>query len=287
MSQPHSHDDETEPMTPFSSDRQVAASSLLPVPPSPRPPISPSPSPRPPVSHLPVTASSRLRVLASSVLDLLFPPRCVSCKRLGGWFCVRCRRAVEFVAPPLCVHCGRGIDSGTECFSCRSRRPALDGLRAAAYFSGPLRDAIHAFKYNGVRELAGPLGEILYEGYQRYTLSASLLVPVPLHKARHSQRGFNQSLLLAQQLAARGGLSVSRHELLRTRDTPSQVGLDAAGRRKNVLGAFTWQGTSLQGQSVMLIDDVCTTGATMEACAAALFSAGALNVWGLTLAREK
>ncbi len=251
-----------------------------PNPPSPTLPFSFSP-------HPPITLSPRLRVLASSLLDLLFPPRCVSCKRLGAWLCARCRQSVEFVAPPLCVHCGRGIDSGTECASCRSRRLALDGLRAAAYFGGPLRDAIHAFKYSGVRELAGPLGDILYEGYQRYSLNVSLLVPVPLHKARHSQRGFNQSLLLAQELAARGGMPVSQRGLLRTRDTPSQVGLDAAGRRKNVQGAFAWQGPSLQGQSVLLIDDVCTTGATMEACAAALFSAGAPSVWGLTLAREK
>ena len=191
------------------------------------------------------------------------------------------------ISPPFCVHCGRGIDRGTECFLCRSHRPALDGLRAAAYFGGPLRDAIHSFKYNGVRELAGPLGEILYEGYQRYALSAGLLVPVPLHKARHSHRGFNQSLLLAQELARRSRLPMSQHDLLRTRDTPSQVGLDAAGRRKNVQGAFAWQGPSLQGQSVLLIDDVCTTGATMEACAATLFGAGAQSVWGLTLAREK
>jgi ComF family protein len=206
---------------------------------------------------------------------------------MGAWICTRCRKQIEAINPPLCVHCGRGVERGAVCYLCRSHRPALDGLRAAAYFGGSLREAIHAFKYNGVRALAGPLGEILYDGYLRHAIHADVLVPVPLHDARHSQRGFNQSLLLAQELARRSGLAVGQAGLLRTRDTRSQVGLGAAERRANVHEAFAWQGGSLASRRVLLIDDVCTTGATMEACAAPLYLAGALSVWGLTLAREK
>ena len=138
-----------------------------------------------------------------------------------------------------------------------------------------------------MRALARPLGEILAEGYERYRLPADLIVPVPLHPARHSQRGFNQSLLLAEELSTHTHVPLNHRDLLRVRDTVSQVGLGAADRRTNVQGAFAWQGGLLKGQHVLLIDDVCTTGATMEACALALSSAGAASVWGLTLAREK
>ncbi len=191
------------------------------------------------------------------------------------------------IAPPICDHCGQGIDSGVLCANCRSSTSAIGGLRAAAYLDGPLRQAVHAFKYNGVRDLAGPLGEILYGAYARYTPPADILIPVPLHAGRLNWRGFNQSLLLAEELAARSGLPVTSQGLVRTRETASQVGLSAADRRKNVDGAFAWRGPSIAGQRVLLIDDVCTTGATMEACAAALYAVQAASVWGLALAREK
>jgi ComF family protein len=237
--------------------------------------------------HLPVSLSPRLSVLASQLLDLFFPPRCVACKRRGAWFCARCRSQIETIAAPLCVHCGQGTEGEPICATCKQHPPKLDGLRAAGYLEGTLRLAIHAFKYTGVRELAAPLGEVLAEGYARYSLPADLIVPVPLHEARRNQRGFNQSLLLAEQLSTHTHLPVNQHDLLRLRDTASQVGLRALDRRKNVHGAFAWQGGSLKGRQVLLIDDVCTTGATIEACAAALLAAGAANVWGLTLAREK
>lgn len=235
--------------------------------------------------------SPRLRRLAAqawrTTLDLLFPPRCVSCGRHGAWFCSRCQGQVQPIVPPVCTRCGRMPGGSAVCEACRHGAPALNGLRAAALFEGPLRKAIHSFKYNCVRDLAGPLGEILAEGYSRFAVPADLLVPVPLHRARQGQRGFNQSQLLAEELAARAGLAVASRSLMRVRNTQSQVGLGAAQRRDNVRGAFAWRGETLRGRSVLLIDDVCTTGATMEACAAALYEANAAAVWGLTLARER
>lgn len=232
-------------------------------------------------------AGDALRSITSSALDLLFPPRCVSCKRRGAWFCARCRSSMNLIVPPFCDRCGQSVASGRLCDACRRRAPAIDGLRAVAYLDGGLRQAIHALKYNGVRALAQPLGEVLSEGYRRYALQADLIVPVPLHSARHSQRGFNQSLLLARELAVRVACPLDGNNLQRVRDTRSQVGLTARDRHSNVQGAFAWQGAPLQGQRVLLIDDVCTTGATMEACAAALCAAGAASVWGLALARER
>jgi ComF family protein len=220
-------------------------------------------------------------------LDLFFPPRCVSCKRRGNWFCPRCRGQIEVITPPFCEHCGQGTSGEALCVNCMRQRTRVDGLRAAAYLEGPLREAIHAFKYKGVRELAGPLGEILAEAYTRYALPVDVIVPVPLHAARHSQRGFNQSLLLAEELAARVQRPLNHRDLRRVRDTPSQVGLGAADRRTNVHNAFAWQGGSLAGQRLLLIDDVCTTGATIESCAAAVYAAGATSVWGLALTRDR
>ena len=227
------------------------------------------------------------RSLTSSALDLLFPPRCAGCRRRGAWFCERCRREVVEIVPPFCERCGQGIAGGRLCATCRQHPLQIDGLRAVAYLEGGLRQAIHAFKYNGVRALAQPLGDILAGGFTRHALQADLIAPVPLHTARHNQRGFNQSLLLAQRLATHAGMPVDGGDLQRVRDTRSQVGLNAHDRHDNVQNAFAWQGASLRGRRVLLIDDVCTTGATMEACAAALRSAGAASVWGLALARER
>ena len=230
---------------------------------------------------------SALSQLWAMTLDLFFPPHCVNCRRTGAWFCQRCRRAMAPIAEPVCRGCGQGIAQGTLCASCRSTPLALEGIRSAYYFEGPLREAIHAFKYKGVRMLGQPLGEMLYDGFSRYQLAADIIVPVPLHPSRQGQRGFNQSLLLAEHLAQQTGLRLAAHELRRTRNTPSQVGLHAQQRRANVHDAFVWSGAPLQGQRALVIDDVCTTGSTIEACAAALSTAGAASVWGLTLARER
>jgi ComF family protein len=233
------------------------------------------------------SASQTLLQVWNTALDLLFPPRCVSCKRRGAWLCARCRAKLVPIPDPLCVHCGQSITSGDLCPACQERPLALHGLRSAHLLEGPLRSAIHAFKYNGLRPLAGPLGEMLFAGHTRFAMAADIIVPVPLHRARQSQRGFNQSLLLAQELAGRVHLPVDGRHLVRLRDTRPQVGLGATARRTNVQGAFTWTGESLAGQRVLLVDDVCTTGATLESCADALYDGGAAEVWGLTLAREK
>jgi len=238
-----------------------------------------------------VAASPDLRITVShlwtSILDLFFPPRCAVCKRRGSWFCPRCREQVSYINPPVCVHCGQELVGGTICENCLRDRRNIDGVRATAHFEGPLRQVIHALKYNGVRELASPLGELLYEGFTRYAPPADLVIPVPLHSARLNQRGFNQSVLLAHELAERAHLPVDSRGLVRVRNTPSQIGLGVSDRRRNMQDAFAWRGERLNGQRVLVVDDVCTTGATIEACAAPLYQAGALSVWGLALARER
>jgi ComF family protein len=161
----------------------------------------------------------------------------------------------------------------------------LDGIRSVALHDGVLRKAIHAFKYQGRRELAEPLGRMLFTYWQEAHLPADLVVPVPLHANRQRERGYNQSALLARVLARQARLELDEVHLVRTRATPPQVGLSADKRKTNVKDAFSWAGGVLEGCAVLLVDDVCTTGATLEACALALRGGGAQAVWALTLAR--
>ncbi len=219
------------------------------------------------------------------LLDLLFPPRCVGCGDPGTWFCPQCRASVTPIQPPLCQRCGRPLNDGRLCSQCRRTPPIIDGIRSVAFFEAPLRQAIHHFKYRRRTELAAPLSEMMVAYWPQLRWSIDLLIPVPLHERRQRQRGYNQATLLAHRLGWAIGCPVTEDALIRQRETAPQVSLAASERRRNVAGAFTWQAPPLQGESILLVDDVCTTGATLEACARALRQAGAGSIWALTLAR--
>lgn len=219
------------------------------------------------------------------LLDLVFPPHCVGCRRVGEEFCPACLAKVPRIRPPLCSRCGRPLDDA-DCPQCRQFRLHLDGLRAVAFFEGPLRQAIHRFKYQARPELALPLGELLSEYIDENPLPVDVVVPVPLHPERERMRGFNQARLLAFELAAHTSLPLWYNRIERTRATPPQVGLDWRARAANLRGAFLadpW----VAGKRVLLVDDVCTTGATLDACGIALKARGAKSVWGLALARGR
>jgi len=147
-----------------------------------------------------------------------------------------------------------------------------------------MRSAIHDLKYEGVRELAEPLAAWIVEAWESAQLDADLIVPVPLHRKRELERGYNQSMMLAQELARRVHVPIAPAELVRTIRTRPQVGLSAEERKRNVEGAFSCSG-DVTPLRIVLVDDVCTTGATLEGCAGALKRAGAASVLGLTLAR--
>jgi ComF family protein len=165
---------------------------------------------------------------------------------------------------------------------------AIDGIRSAAFFEdNPIRPAIHFLKYRNHKAVASILATILAETYQRGQLMLEVIIPVPLHAARHRQRGYNQSELLARALGTLLGLSVDTKTLQRTRHTHSQMTLGVHERHQNVVDAFACSNSSLSGRKVLLIDDVCTTGSTLDACASALKKSGAVAVWGLTLAKAR
>jgi ComF family protein len=162
---------------------------------------------------------------------------------------------------------------------------ALSRLRSAAAYEGPVELALQRFKYHGWRRLAEPLALLMAERLVVEGLAASCALAVPLHSSRLRQRGFNQSELLERELCKRLTLTRPPGELVRTRNTPPQVGHDRRWRLENVRDAFEWRGRPLQGRAILLIDDVATTGATLEACAAALRSAGSGPVMGVSVAR--
>lgn len=216
--------------------------------------------------------------------DWLFPPHCVACGARGAWLCADCLEAMPRLLPPLCPHCGEPQRRAGLCRHCAGNISSLEGIRSFGLYHGPLQRAIWALKYEGLRVLAEPLAELLADYYLEHPLPADLVIPVPLHRQRERLRGYNQSALLGRALARRLGLPYRADLLARRRNTPPQVGKSREERRLNMEGAFVAYRVP-KGARILLVDDVLTTGATLEACAAPLKAAGALSVWGLTLGR--
>lgn len=220
-----------------------------------------------------------------ALLDILFPPRCVACRTAGDWFCAHCRASITPIPPPVCERCGRQIEKPS-CPICAIHPPQIDGIRAFAFFENQLREAIHALKYEQRPEVVPALGALLSDFLGTLTWRVDALIAVPLHKERERARGYNQALLLARALGARNNLPVWSDALTRVRSTRPQVELNAVERRANVQDAFM-ANERVAGAHIALIDDVCTTGATIEACSIALKQRGAKSVWGLALARPR
>lgn len=224
-------------------------------------------------------------------LDLLFPPRCVGCRQSGHLFCPTCLHSIQPPPPPLCQHCGLPLTAGiASCPSCRHHTLRLHGVRSAHFYQGALGEAIRALKYDGQLRLAEPLGLLLAQAFIHYGMHADGLIPLPLHALREKQRGYNHATLLARNCAAHLKVPCLEQLVMRARATHAQVGLNAYERRHNVHEAFALipgiRTNLLEHATLVIIDDVCTTGATLEACAAPLYAAGAKEVWGLVLGRS-
>lgn len=219
------------------------------------------------------------------LLDVILPPRCGSCRRIGSWLCSACRARIRRLEEPLCRRCGVELASARRDCGCRARLKALTRLRSAVAYEGPVELAVRRFKYEGWRRLARPLAELVAERLAVEGVAAALVVAVPLHPSRLRQRGFNQAELLAVELRRLLALSSPQGRLHRTRATPPQVGHDRRWRLENVKDAFAWSGEPLDGASILVIDDVATTGATLDACASALRAAGSGPVTGISVAR--
>ncbi len=233
------------------------------------------------------SAASVVGKQGQAVIDLVFPARCVGCGVGGKLLCADCRASLPVAAPPRCPRCWRPGREGDVCYECRATPPAFDGLRAAFVYTGTARVLVRALKYRGMTALATPMGSLLAEAARQQELVADLVVPVPLSGMRQRTRGYNQAQALAEALANELSLPLRVPALRRRRHTPPQArSSDAETRRRNVAGAFVAREAIVGGQTVLLVDDVTTTGATLAACAAALREAGAHSVWALAFARE-
>lgn len=227
-----------------------------------------------------------------ALLAVLLAPVCAACGAplphpTRGCVCEPCWTAVTPMHLPACVVCGgtlgpQLLQTLSVCPTCLHHPPTVDCARAIGEHQGSLRAIVRAFKYGGHRSLARPLAERMQSVGSDLVERSAVAVPVPLHGARTRSRGFNQAADLARHL----GLPVVR-ALIRTRDTTTQTALPADARRANVAAAFraTRGAAALRGTSVLLVDDVRTTGATLDACAATLKDAGVLRVYALTAAR--
>ncbi|MBI4298559.1 MAG: ComF family protein [Chloroflexi bacterium] len=219
-------------------------------------------------------------------MDILFPPKCVGCSKEGDFLCSVCERSLARLEDPYCPTCAQPMRSEATCQRCQESPLDIDGIRSPFLMEGVIRIMIHRMKYNDFRALATVLGRLLSSSMDAYLIPADFLMAVPLHPRRERRRGYNQSLLLAREVSMSKGIPLAKG-LVRVKDAPPQArAADAESRRANVKDAFAFRGTGLDGRRVLLIDDVCTTGATLGACALALKNSGAAAVWGLTLARE-
>lgn len=238
--------------------------------------------------------SSVLRTATDAVLSVVFAPACAACGELlehptRGPVCAACWHSILPLTPPLCDSCGDPLPTWriisvplARCPRCRRARRTVDRARAIGSYDGALRAIVHALKYEGRRSLAKPLAELMKVRGADVLAGSDCLVPVPLHPSRRRTRGFDQALDLARQLG------VPVHQALRrVRATPTQTSLPAAQRHRNVRGAFAMapRARSLADATAVLVDDVSTTGATLEACARVLKEAGVREVRALIAAR--
>jgi len=236
------------------------------------------------------------RVL-KGLADLVFPPRCIACGNLvngieANPFCQSCFSHVHFIQSPLCARCGIpfAAEEGRDhlCGDCATSKAHFTVARAVGRYEDVLLDAIHRFKYKGKTHIGEVLGQIMashdYPSFR--IIDYTMIVPVPLHRKRLRERGFNQSVILAREVAKRHSLPMNFAVLKRKTWTEPQVMLGKDARGANVRGAFeVTDNEKMRDEKVLLVDDVYTTGSTVKECARVLKKSGAAEVAVLTLAR--
>jgi len=233
-----------------------------------------------------------LKTVLNAALDVIYPPRCMVCLDIipldrPKWICAECDGLLETIAEPVCARCGAGAEPGRAlCAGCSSKHPHefLTGNRALFIYDDITKRLIYNFKYLNHPEIAEGLAQFLSGPAVRDYLRADILTYVPLHRRRLYSRGFNQAEAFAKNVSAVTGVP-SFNLLSRGRDTKPQSLLHYQSRLENLTNAFKInKKTDIRGKDVLVIDDIYTTGATLEACAKELKNGGAARVRGFTVA---
>jgi ComF family protein len=233
---------------------------------------------------------------ARYLLDVVFPPRCGHCAGFTesqGKLCSNCWSALTFLSAPCCAACGYPFayemaDADSLCASCMQHKPHYDGHRSMLKFDEHSKKLIHDLKYHDKPLLLDLFGEWLMRAGNEFWDDNVILMPIPLHFLRLWQRRYNQAALLAKALAKRSGHALMLDGLKRVKRRPPQAGLSREQRLKNMRGVFATPlkcKAAINGKTIVLVDDVMTTGATLNACARTLKRAGASRVYAVTLAR--
>lgn len=220
-----------------------------------------------------------------AALDLIYPPSCGGCGQRGIRWCESCQFQTKVLSSPICNRCGRPHDREGVCNLCISSQPVISSIRSWAIYEDPLRNAIHRLKYHRDISLGEVLSRHLIGSMQYVHWPIDMIVPVPLARSRLVERGYNHAALLAYPLALNTGIDYRPKVLHRVRETKTQVGLSFEQRKHNVAGAFVAESEKVVNKRILLIDDIVTSGATLDACARGLLMAGASDIYGLTLAR--
>jgi len=236
-----------------------------------------------------------------SLLDWIYPPKCVACRIIFDpvhnkprpWLCDNCRPLLTLVPMPVCPKCGHPRNFGDtpashfshSCLSCQTRQFHFKSHRACYIYSDVIRDMIHDIKFRSQRHIAQGLGHLLAEAFQDADITADYILPVPLHPSKKRSRGFNQATILSRPLSVSLGIPLVEKMIKRIKKTLPQSGLSVPSREQNLSQAFTYSGKkySAANKSILIIDDIFTSGATMNTCAKLLIEHGAREVNCLSL----
>ena len=245
---------------------------------------------------------SVIEYIKEGLLNFIFPLDCKMCEKpiresKGYSICEDCFKTIELIERPYCIKCGKPLiptvffkqNREILCLDCKRKKYSFEFSRSTGIYDKVLKKCIHLFKYYGEKKLAKPLGKLMVDYLVKndeFKKRIDLIIPVPLHKNDLRKRGFNQSILLGRVVGNYFSISVGEKVLIKKKLTPFQANLSKKEREKNILRAFLVEKPKeIKGKNILILDDVFTTGATVEECTKELMKARAKNIFVLTLAR--
>ncbi len=218
-------------------------------------------------------------------LNIIFPKDCLGCQKENIWLCQTCFNKIKILSGPFCIFCKNRLPPNSRCQKCNPRPKARFLFAAASYEMPLIKNLIKYYKYQKIKELAEPLSQLLIKSLDGVNLKNFKVVPVPLHQAKFRERSFNQAELLAKNLASHFNLEFC-DILTRVKNTKSQTEFKGTDRLNNVLSTFKIKSpVEITGQKILLIDDVSTTGATLNECGKILKESGAREIWAIVVAK--